>query len=422
MSRDLNVWYQDLLVGRLLDSGAGRMAFIYDGDWLSHGWAISCSLPLNETGDFLPPDLRGHHFFANLLPEGNARDRLVRQLAVADDDLSLLERLGGDCAGALQLLPSHQSPATEGAPKTSRALKESTLIAAIEQGRSAWLDGDTAPRLSLAGAQDKIPVCATPTKDGGWRFDLPENNTPSTHILKLPIRDLKQVPLLEIYTTYVAAQLGLPVAPVKLVRIGEHIASLAKRYDRDVQPGWVRRLHQEDFCQAQGLSHRQKYDINDGGFAPLATIIKDHCRQPATDLQALAQWQIFNALAGNADGHIKNLSLLSDGAGVWKLAPFYDLVCTLAIGQVSHQLALPVGEQTDPGNLHHTHWQAFAKQLGMAPKRIQRLINIQVTHLETHLDDLHQAFIEQHRLGHELDKAKAVIQQQVKRARLNWLV
>lgn len=37
MSCDLNVWYQDRLVGRLLDSGAGRMAFLYDGDWLGRG-------------------------------------------------------------------------------------------------------------------------------------------------------------------------------------------------------------------------------------------------------------------------------------------------------------------------------------------------------------------------------------------------
>ena len=70
MSRALNVWYQDRKVGRLLDSGGGRMAFIYDGDWLDDGWALSCSLPVAETGDFLPPDLRGHHFFANLLPPG----------------------------------------------------------------------------------------------------------------------------------------------------------------------------------------------------------------------------------------------------------------------------------------------------------------------------------------------------------------
>ena len=140
MSRALNVWYQDRKVGRLLDSGGGRMAFIYDGDWLDDGWAISCSLPVDETGDFLPPDLRGHHFFANLLPEGNARDRLVRQLGIADDDFTLLETLGGDCAGALQLLPEDQIPNV--GSNALRLLQEADLIIAIERGRSQWLDGD----------------------------------------------------------------------------------------------------------------------------------------------------------------------------------------------------------------------------------------------------------------------------------------
>ncbi|MGB1408313.1 HipA N-terminal domain-containing protein, partial [Alloalcanivorax venustensis] len=140
MSRALNVWYQDRKVGRLLDSGGGRMAFIYDGDWLDDGWAISCSLPVDETGDFLPPDLRGHHFFANLLPEGNARDRLVRQLGIADDDFTLLETLGDDCAGALQLLPEDQVP--DVSSNALRLLQEADLIIAIERGRSQWLDGD----------------------------------------------------------------------------------------------------------------------------------------------------------------------------------------------------------------------------------------------------------------------------------------
>ena len=90
MSQALVVWNQQQRVGRLIVNGARQMAFIYDGEWLLNGWPISCSLPLNETGDFLPPDLRGHHFFANLLPEGGARDRLVRRLGVADDDFLLL--------------------------------------------------------------------------------------------------------------------------------------------------------------------------------------------------------------------------------------------------------------------------------------------------------------------------------------------
>jgi serine/threonine-protein kinase HipA len=419
VSRALNVWYQDRKVGRLLDSGGGRMAFIYDGDWLDDGWAISCSLPVDETGDFLPPDLRGHHFFANLLPEGNARDRLVRQLGIADDDFTLLETLGDDCAGALQLLPEDQVP--DVSSNALRLLQEADLIIAIERGRSQWLDGDDAPRLSLAGAQDKVPVRATAGDNGTWTFQLPESGAASTHILKLPVRDLKQVPLLEIYTTYIAGKLGLPVAPVRLVRIGPHIASLAERYDRQCRDGEVSRLHQEDLCQAQGRSHASKYDAGSNAFSELAAVIQQYCQAPAVDLQALARWQIFNALAGNADGHLKNLSLISHGHDGWSLAPFYDLVCTLAIDNISHQLALPVGRHTDPGNLHHNHWEAFADQLGMAPKRIQRLIQEQTSALKENLDAWHRNFIEEHRLAGELDNAKAVIARQIGKAQRDWL-
>jgi serine/threonine-protein kinase HipA len=419
MSRALNVWYRDRKVGRLLDSGGGRMAFIYDGNWLEDGWAISCSLPVEETGDFLPPDLRGHHFFANLLPEGNARDRLVRQLGIADDDFTLLEKLGGDCAGALQLLPEGDSPNTDG--NALRVLTQADLITAIERGRANWLDGDTAPRLSLAGAQDKIPVRATANCDGTWHLQLPEDGAASTHILKLPVRDLKQVPLLEIYTTYIAEKLGLPVAPVRLVRIGPHIASLAERYDRQTHDGVVDRLHQEDFCQAQGLSHNAKYEAGDNAVAKVAAAIQKHCLRPALDLQAFARWQVFNALTGNADGHLKNLSLISHGRKGWSLAPFYDLVCTLAIDNISHQLALPVGSHNDPGNLHRKHWDVFADQLGMAPKYIHRLIRAQASSLSTNLEAWHRNFIEDHQLTSELDNAQAVIKRQIGKAKRDWL-
>ena len=46
-----------------------------------------------------------HRWFANLLPEAGARQALVRRLGVVDEDIALLAAIGGDCAGALSLLP-----------------------------------------------------------------------------------------------------------------------------------------------------------------------------------------------------------------------------------------------------------------------------------------------------------------------------
>lgn len=417
MSQALVVWFQQQRVGRLLVNASRQMAFVYDGEWLVNGWPISCSLPLNETGDFLPPDLRGHHFFANLLPEGGARDRLVRRLGVADDDFLLLEKLGGDCAGALQLLPEGETPATESASYSP--IEEEALVEAIQTGRGQWIQGDAPPRLSLAGAQDKIALRAE-HNNGRWRFLLPEHGAASTHILKLPVQDLRHVPLFEAYTTFLANQLGLPAAPVTPVPLDKHILSLGQRYDRHVQGGIIQRVHQEDFCQAQGLSRTDKYTSSTEAFSKVGNLLREYSVQPARDLQALASWQVFNALAGNTDGHLKNLALLAVGGG-WQLAPFYDLVCTLAIPNVSHRLALPVGSKDDPQNLHRNHWNDFADQLGVAPRLITRIIRSQAERLHDEADNWLSAFREQHGELPALDTIQTLVQKQSAKALRDWL-
>ena len=45
-------------------------------------------------------------------------------------------------------------------------------------------------------------------------------------------------------------------------------------------------------------------------------------------MQGLLDWEVFNALIGNADAHAKNLPLLCDRDGRLRLAPLYDLVPT----------------------------------------------------------------------------------------------
>ena len=123
--------------------------------------------------------------------------------------------------------------------------------------------------------------------------------------------------------------------------------TITERYDRfPSDNGEVLRAHQEDFCQALGYGHERKYQ-EDGGpsFAQCFGMLRDVSSDPATDLQHLLRWQIFNVLAGNSDGHAKNLSLLYTPDGEIRLAPFYDLVCTRAIDRIDHHLALSVGKK-----------------------------------------------------------------------------
>ena len=76
-------------------------------------------------------------------------------------------------------------------------------------------------------------------------------------------------------------------------------------------------------------------------------------------LQHLLRWQAFNVLAGNSDGHAKNLSLLHQANGEVRLAPFYDLVCTRAIERIDYRLAFSVGDEKNPGIMTLKHWDIW---------------------------------------------------------------
>jgi serine/threonine-protein kinase HipA len=77
-------------------------------------------------------------------------------------------------------------------------------------------------------------------------------------------------------------------------------------------------------------------------------LVQDASSEPAIDTQHLLRWQVFNVLAGNSDGHAKNLALLHLGDGTTRLAPFYDLVCTRAIARIDVHLAFEVGGERNP--------------------------------------------------------------------------
>ena len=53
---------------------------------------------------------------------------------------------------------------------------------------------------------------------------------------------------------------------------------------------------------------------------------------------------IFNLIAGNADAHGKNFSLLHADAGTC-LAPLYDLLTTIVYPELSPRLAMKIGRR-----------------------------------------------------------------------------
>jgi serine/threonine-protein kinase HipA len=157
MAKTLDVYLHRELVGHLIQNDGGKRVFDYADRWLQKPDAtpLSNSLPLRQKR-FARKECRG--YFAGVLPEERKREIIARNLGISErNDYAMLERIGGECAGAVTFLPAGESlPArydhywTLSSPELAGILRELP--------RRPLLAGETGIRLSLAGAQDKIAV------------------------------------------------------------------------------------------------------------------------------------------------------------------------------------------------------------------------------------------------------------------------
>jgi serine/threonine-protein kinase HipA len=320
---------------------------------------ISCSLPLNE----LPDKDKVFHFFTGLLPEEEQLKAIARyhRLSISDT-FALLAQLGGDCAGALYF--SEESGMESGSYR-KLTLKELEEII-TELPRKPFVTGSKT-RLSLAGAQPKLPV-----KYDGKDFYLPEGTAASTHIIKPVYKndDIEELAENEHTCLRLGESAGLNTVKSEIMDISSHRVLIVERYDRKILNNQVIRLHQEDFTQCLGLSKDKKYS---GEYRDIATVIRRYCKSPVIDILSIVKWTVFNYLIGNADAHLKNISLLYDDVEAGKglsLTPFYDIVCTDIYGY-DIEMALTIGEQPNPGHLTVNDWKQYAEDMGISFKLVQ---------------------------------------------------
>ena len=413
----LHVWYGEKLVGLLRRNATNQVGFQYCDGWLAgpSGFAISISLPLSPD-PYQPEDALAHRFFANLLPEGRVRENIVRDLKIPDSDFDLLRAIGGECAGALSILPDDREPAIDTTYRelTAEAFRDLILRKGqIYTGPHAGTTAHEFPRLSLAGAQEKCPVLLRDSQ-----FFLPQGEAPSSHILKFAITDYRHVPAYETVLTDLARRIELHTAVVEFhylyVNEQAHDYLVIERYDREpAADGEIRRLHQEDFCQALGVGRERKYETSGGvDFTECFRLLREVSSEPALDAEQLLRWQIFNYLAGNSDGHAKNLSLLYYKDGTIRLAPFYDLVCTRAIERIDPKLALAVGGEQMPGNIHPVHWQKQAAALDIRPGYLQALVIETAEQICQEIEPAVEAFQEKHGDYPALQRVLQVVERQ----------
>ena len=371
MTRTLDVWWDGRIVGQLTQDSHGSLGFAYGPEWLRQEGVptLSVSLPRREE-PFSRRECRP--FFGGLLPEESQRDAVARVLGVSRaNEFALLDRLGGDVAGALQLLPPGERPAAPSPGEQPVPLDETELVRVLDAlPARPLLAGERGLRLSLAGAQSKVPVVLV---DDAVALPLP--GQPTTHILKPPIPRFPATTENEAFAMRLAAAAGLDVAPVEPGVVRDRTFLLVERHDRsgDVEGG-VRRIHQEDFCQALAVAPERKY-AGEGGPAlrDCFALLRRVAARPAVDLLKLLDAVIFNLIAGNADAHGKNFSLLHDEAGP-RLAPLYDLLSTVFWPELSPRMAMKIGRRSTLETIDIDGWRTFAADAGLGLPLVLRRV------------------------------------------------
>lgn len=346
-SRKLAIWMNGVRVGEWTISPRGYDQLGYDADWLQSPRArpLSLSLPLQSVPIRSPAV---NAYFDNLLPDSDPiRKRLQARFATAGRGaFDLLEAIGQDCVGAVQLLPADAQPAdhrhVEVTPLTetevARILRDTTL-----PGGGLFRESRADFRISIAGAQEKT---ALTWLDGEWC--LPGGMTPTTHIFKLPLGlvSARQADMrTSVENEWLCAQLlgayGLPIAETAIGQFDDQKALIVTRFDRQrVAEGYWLRLPQEDFCQALGRPSEAKYE-NDGGPGHAEIIEKLLLSDNAeADLATFFRAQLLFWMLAATDGHAKNFSLRLLPGGRYELAPLYDVLSAWPVtGQGANRLA-----------------------------------------------------------------------------------
>ncbi|MER2519712.1 MAG: type II toxin-antitoxin system HipA family toxin [Bdellovibrionales bacterium] len=368
---NLDVYLHNRLAGKLRQGEGGRLDFAYDSAYVIDKAAhpLSVSMPLSGA---VYDDAVARPYFSGFLPDDLIRHRLAEFFGVSEkNEFALLREVGGECAGAVALYPEGEKP-LDVASDDFEILDERKLAKYLDALHSRpLLAGSEGLRLSLAGAQDKLPVAL---KDG--HIALAKGGSPTTHIIKPPIERVSDSVYNELFCLKLAARLRLPVVRAELGFADGNPYLLVERYDRALDGnGRIRRLHQEDFCQALSIAPEQKYEREGGpGVARCLELLERSSAQPAVDKLFFLKMLIFNYLIGNADCHGKNFSLLHNN-GNSRLAPAYDLMCTAAYPGAQKKLAMKIGGTYDPDLIFRRHWHRLVADTAVARRSMERNLN-----------------------------------------------
>jgi serine/threonine-protein kinase HipA len=380
----LVVWMNGELVGTWSVGRTGNHRLDYAPSWRASARSRPLSLSLPFTADNRLEGDVVRNYFDNLLPDSDGiRKRISSRFHTkGTDTFTLLQAVGRDCVGAVQLLPPGATP--DGFDQlryealTPEQIEKHLGALGSQVGAGAQEDEEDF-RLSIGGAQEKTALLQV---DGQWCRPL--GATPTTHILKPPIGitpgrnlDLRLSVENEWLCNQIVRELGLPIAECQIQDFGARRVLVVKRFDRSWHPqDWITRLPQEDFCQAKGVASEQKYEQKGGpGIEACLAVLKGGEAFHEDGRNFLCAQLLFWFLAA-IDGHAKNFSLFVLPGGRYRMTPLYDVLSAWPlIGPGPHslqykktKLAMAVRSKMAHYKLSEIqcrHWEALAKRSGV---------------------------------------------------------
>ena len=191
----------------------------------------------------------------------------------------------------------------------------------------------------------------------------------------------------ECFCQRLASRLGMAAAEASILDIKSRAYYVSERYDREENGGFVRRILQEDFCQAMGVPAEEKYET-DGG--PSAVRCFRFLRDNGFGFPALVGFVdalAFNFIVGNADAHAKNFAILyRDGKA--SLAPLYDTLSTAAYPNLTPRMAMSIGGAHDFDEVTAASFDMFAEKCDINPKFVRDRIAKLSDELSDAMDDV----------------------------------
>ena len=217
-------------------------------------------------------------------------------------------------------------------------------------------------RLSLAGAQNKLPVLVDDA-----RLGITRGKPPSSHVVKKPDLELPELVVNEAYCLALARESGLDAAAATPLAPDGQEGLLVERYDRwrPDSEAEVHRIHQEDFCQALGFLPEQKYEGETGpGGRRVRGPAARTGRRTGPRSPRLPGRSALQPLDPQLGRPLEELLAAARRQRRARLAPLYDLLSADVYGgRYGRKMAMKYGGEYRPRYIRGRHLERLAGDL-----------------------------------------------------------